>query len=95
MVWKEQDAPEYIHQTYYTYGRWYLPGDIDDSGEIDIADLVALVDWMFAGGNEPYPIDAAQIDGNQSFDIADLVSLVEYMFNDGIPPVGGVPNAEN
>ncbi len=89
MVWKEQDAPEYIHQTYFMYGQWYVPGDIDNSGEIDIADLVGLVNYMFAGGDAPNPIDAGQIDGNDAIDISDLVDFVSYMFAGGSPPVGG------
>jgi len=63
-------------------------GDVDCSGgDIDIADLVYLVDYMFNDGPAPDPYDVGNIDG-QGFviDIADLVYLVDFMFNSGPPP---------
>lgn len=65
-------------------------GDVDNSGgpQIDIADLVYLVDYMFTGGPDPVCMQAADIDNSQSDpDIADLVYLVDYMFNQGPAPV--------
>ncbi|MCK4460506.1 MAG: hypothetical protein KAW46_01820, partial [candidate division Zixibacteria bacterium] len=52
-----------------------LVGDIDDSGSLpmDIADLVYLVDWMFAGGSPPICPQSADCDGDSTVDIADLV----------------------
>lgn len=61
--------------------------DCDCSGDIDIADLVYLVDFMFTGGPEPDPYQTGNIDGIGVFiDIADLVYLVDFMFNGGPPP---------
>lgn len=61
-------------------------GDVDCSGEINIADLVYLVDYMFNGGPAPDPYDAGNINGIGLIDIADLVYFVDFMFNDGPPP---------
>jgi hypothetical protein len=59
-----------------------LVGDIDGSGSLpmDIADLVYLVDWMFAGGSPPICPQSADCDGDSTVDIADLVCWVEWMF---------------
>ncbi len=64
----------------------YIRGDIDGNGEIDIADLVALVDYMFNQGAVPDPYEAGNIDGINDINIADLVYMVDYMFNQGPPP---------
>lgn len=79
-----------------------IRGDIDHSGLIpDIADLVHLVNYMFAFGppppcDEPYEPDCpglyyaeADVDGSGGCtpDIADLVYLVNYMFQSGPSPV--------
>ena len=65
----------------------YICGDIDgDGSDLNIADLVYLVDYMFNGGPEPPVIDAANVDGLNGIDIADLVYVVDYMFNDGPEP---------
>ncbi len=65
-------------------------GDVNHDGGtmIDIADLVYLTDYMFAGGPEPECMIEADIDGNGSelIDIADLVYLVDYMFTGGPQP---------
>ncbi len=64
----------------------YIRGDIDGNGEINIADLVALVDYMFNQGAVPDPYEAGNIDGINDINIADLVYMVDYMFNEGPPP---------
>lgn len=65
--------------------RGNIDGDLGD--QIDIADLVYLVDYMFNGGPPPPVMEEADIDGSGILDIADLVYLVDYMFNGGPPPV--------
>jgi len=89
IVWHEQHPPDWVWEIQYMLGVWYLPGDVDLSEAIDIADLVYVVDWMFTGGPAPIAHDAAQMDGLGEVDISDLVYIVDYMFNDGPPPVGG------
>jgi len=62
-------------------------GDIDGSGdEVNIADLVFLVAFMFQSGPPPPDLVACDVDGSGSGpDIADLVYLVAYMFGSGAP----------
>jgi hypothetical protein len=88
-TWSGPDSVNQVYAAYHMLGVWYLPGDVDLSEGIDIADLVYMVDWMFSGGPAPVAYDAAQMDGLGEVDISDLVYIVDYMFNDGPPPVGG------
>jgi len=62
-----------------------VPGEM----AIDIADLVALVAFMFEGGAAPVCAGEANVDGvgSDTPDIADLVYTVAYMFSGGDPPV--------
>lgn len=88
-AWSEQHPPDWIWGVYVKYGAWYVPGDVDMSGGIDIQDLVYLVTYMFNGGPQPWVLGACEMDGNGvGPDIADLVYLVTYMFGGGPPPVG-------
>jgi len=57
--------------------------DNDPSGEVNIADLVYLVDYMFVDGPEPPCMREADVIEDWSVDLADLVFLVDYMFNGG------------
>ncbi len=72
----------------------FVCGNVDGSpdGQIDIADLIYLVNYMFGipTGPDPVPFEAGDIDCVLGIDIADLVYLVDYMF--GIPS-GAAPCA--
>ena len=71
--------------------RGNVDGLGDEPNEIDIADLVYLVNYMFDSGPVPSCIDEANVDGlggaGLEVDIADLVYLVSYMFSGGPAPV--------
>ena len=62
-------------------------GDVNNDGSVDIADLVYLVDYMFAGGPDPIPQwQQGDVDCTGGIDIGDLVYLVDFMFNSGPSP---------
>jgi hypothetical protein len=65
-----------------------LRGNVDGivGDQLDIADLVYLVDYMFGGGPPPPIYEEADINGDGPIDITDLVYLVNYMFNNGPDP---------
>lgn len=60
-------------------------GDIDASGQIDIADLTFFVDYLFLKGVAPNPIERANCDCTGQVDIADLIRLVDALFVSQIP----------
>ncbi len=66
-----------------------LRGDTDNSGVVDIADLVYVVNWAFQGGPEPPCVEEANVDnaGDTPVDIVDLVYLINFMFRSGAAPV--------
>lgn len=78
--------------------KWILPpccdlaGDLDNSGGVDIADLVYTVSFMFQGGPPPPCLDEGDMNADCVIDIADLVYQVDYMFLGGAAPVCGCVN---
>ena len=65
----------------------YICGDIDGSEEnVNVADLVFLVNFMFKDGTAPPTADAADVNATGTLDVADLVYLVNYMFKQGPDP---------
>jgi len=56
--------------------------DIDGSGSLpmNIADLVYLVDWMFAGGPPPICPQSADCNGDSAADVADMACWVDWTF---------------
>jgi hypothetical protein len=82
-----------IHHGYWQdFGGSHICGDVNASGTdipIDIDDVVYLLQYIFADGPAPIPIQAG--DANCSgtdipIDIDDVVYLLQYIFADGPPP---------
>ncbi|MFH1894023.1 MAG: dockerin type I repeat-containing protein [Candidatus Zixiibacteriota bacterium] len=68
----------------------YLIGDCDGSGAVDIDDVVYVIQYIFAGGPPPDPIESGDVDCSGAIDIDDVVYLIQYIFGGGPPP--GDPN---
>jgi len=68
----------------------YMPGDVNDDGSVNIADLTYLVGYLFRGGPAPCVMNAADCNGSCTGpNIADLTYLVSYLFQGGPAPVCG------
>ena len=52
-----------------------LRGDIDHNGEVNIADIVALLNIVL-GNNLDYDFDVADVDANGAINISDIVTLL-------------------
>ncbi|MFC1475201.1 hypothetical protein ACFLQG_01000 [Candidatus Zixiibacteriota bacterium] len=63
----------------------YKCGDFDNTGIIDISDMVYMVEFQFEGGPPPDYVWQGDFDQTGEIDIADLVIMVEYMFLEGPP----------
>jgi hypothetical protein len=61
-------------------------GDADGSHDIDIADVVYLINYIFSGGPAPNPLVAGDADCSGDIDIADVVYLIAYIFSSGPEP---------
>jgi hypothetical protein len=60
-------------------------GDVNGDGQVNVADIFALVNYLFAGG--AFPPGLANVDGNGSVDVADVFYLINYLFAGGPAPV--------
>ena len=54
-----------------------IPGDVDQSGYINIADIVLLVDWILNDISN----DLGDVDQNGNVNIADIILLVHWILN--------------
>ncbi len=62
----------------------YTPGDVNDDGSVDVADMSYLVAYLFEGGPLPQPYECVgDIDATGSIDVGDLTYLVAYLFQGG------------
>ena len=65
-----------------------IPGDADRSGEVNIADAVYLIAYIFSHGPAPSPLAAGDADCDGVITIADVVYLIAYIFSGGPAPCG-------
>jgi hypothetical protein len=68
-----------------------LRGDVNDDGQVDIADSVGLLARLFAGGQAPPCLDAADANDDGAVDLSDAIRILIYLFDvgDTLPEPGG------
>lgn len=69
----------------------YIAGDADGSGAPDIDDVVFLINFIFASGQAPDPMEPADADCSGGVDIDDVVHLIEFIFAGGPEPCSECP----
>ena len=64
----------------------HICGDADGSEAVDIDDVVHLIQYIFASGPPPEPLEAGDADCSGGGDIDDVVYLINYIFGGGNSP---------
>ena len=57
----------------------FLRGDVDDNGEVKIADVTALISYLLSGDDTSINLQAADCDQNGEIKIADVTALINYL----------------
>lgn len=68
-----------------------LVADGNGDGVTDVADVIYLIQYLFAGG--PAPLGDADGNGDGAVNVADVFYLINYLFGGGPPPVPLEPGA--
>ena len=64
-----------------------LTGDVNESGDLTSADIIAMVNYVFKGGAAPQPCEAAaDVNGSGSVTSADIIFMVGHVFKGGAAP---------
>jgi hypothetical protein len=59
-------------------------GDVNASGDVDIADPIFLLGWLYGGSNETPPcLDAADANDDGDVNIADPIKILTYLYASG------------
>ena len=67
-------------------GPGYLTGDANGDGEIDVADITYLINYLFLATSAPNPLWVGDCNCDGVVDIGDIVYLINYLFLGGAPP---------
>jgi len=64
-----------------------MTGDVDESGDLNSADVIYLVNYVFKGGLEPLPISqSGDVDCSGGVVSADIIYMVTHVFKSGQEP---------
>ena len=69
----------------------FLRGDCNDDGNVDLADAVCILNWLFLGEATPGCVAATNTDGVGAVDITDPIYLLTHLFRGGPAPVAPYP----
>jgi hypothetical protein len=64
----------------------FLRGDVNNDQQIDLADVIYLLNYLFKGGPTPSPFFSGDANSDDSVDISDAIYLLNYLFKQGPPP---------
>ncbi len=68
------------------YACDYVCGDANSDEAVNVSDAVYIINYVFAGGEAPYPIQAADANGDRNCDVSDAVFIINYVFIAGPVP---------
>ena len=57
-----------------------LRGDVNESGEVNIADVTSLIDYLLGSGNTVNEL-AADVNSDNAINIADVTALIDMLLS--------------
>ena len=64
----------------------YICGDSNNDETVNVADAVWIINYVFAGGDPPNPMEAGDANCDGTCNIADAVWIINYIFAGGLDP---------
>src|SRR2546425_13266827 len=61
-------------------GGFFIRGDSDQNGEVDISDAIGTLAFLFLGGDLPYCLDALDANDDGSLDVTDVIATLAFLF---------------
>ncbi|MCK4427945.1 MAG: S8 family serine peptidase, partial [candidate division Zixibacteria bacterium] len=75
--------PDLLAAIQYSF---YITGDVTGDGEVDIADVIYLIHYLYLGGPSPDPLFLGDVNCDDLVNIGDVVYLLNYLFLGGPEP---------
>ncbi len=57
----------------------FLLGDVNDDGNVDIADVTKIIDYMLTNDASGFNLEAGDCDSNGNISISDVIKLIDYI----------------
>jgi hypothetical protein len=66
--------------------KYHVCGDADSEQNVNISDAVYIINYIFAEGNPPDPIEAGDVNCDTEVNVSDAVFIINYIFAGGNEP---------
>ncbi|MEC7922964.1 MAG: dockerin type I domain-containing protein [Planctomycetota bacterium] len=76
----ELNAPELSFDVLEPHNARFLRGDSNDDGQVDVSDAVAVLGYLFQGGEAPYCADASDANDDGEINIGDPIVVLRSLF---------------
>jgi hypothetical protein len=73
------------------FPSFFLRGDTDGNGDVDITDAIRILSYLFTGGAAPVCLDAADVNDRGQVDISGAIGILSYLFIGGAAPAVPFP----
>ncbi len=70
----------------FTTERDYICGDANGDEDVNVSDAVYIINYIFAGGNPPDPMEAGDVNCDAVVNVSDAVWIINYVFAGGKIP---------
>ncbi|MGB7061720.1 MAG: FG-GAP-like repeat-containing protein, partial [Candidatus Zixiibacteriota bacterium] len=67
-------------------GPYFIRGDANGDGIINVGDIVYLVSYLYKSGPAPSPVEVGDCNCDGIVNVGDVVYLVSYLYKNGPPP---------
>jgi hypothetical protein len=65
---------------------YYMSGDANGDGLVDVGDVIYLINYLYKGGTSPDPLWVGDLNCDGQVNLGDVVYLINYLFKAGPPP---------
>lgn len=63
-----------------------MRGNVNQDSMVDVSDAIAILNFLFQNGEQPYCLDKADVNDDGFVDVSDAVFLLNYLFLNGETP---------
>ena len=67
-------------------GEAYLCGDANADTRVNVSDAVYIINYVFAHGDPPVPINSGDVNCDNKVNVSDAVYIINYVFSHGKTP---------
>ncbi len=64
----------------------FICGDATADGTVNVSDAVRIINYVFAGGDPPDPLEAGDVNCSSDVNVSDAVYIINYVFTGGNDP---------